>query len=221
MRDELASWSAVAEQMREHASSRSCRLRQPDRERGTNGNRVRQVAQAMEEQFKDDQQELETREKKRKVEDVKRIRRSVRESNKNQDLSHVQSEMGKLMHHDEQELLSRSCAPRPGEREWSTSVATRCTQGSLEKRAHVKREGHPSRQDGRRPTRGNQGSPNVRKRWVAKEYKTHARPELYASIPPLEALKIVLSKTATGKRGGKVVALIDVCRTAARRSPAG
>ena len=49
----------------------------------------------------------------------------------------------------------------------------------------------------------------MRARLVAKEYKTHARPELYASTPPLEAQKIVLSEISTGKRGGKVVALID------------
>ena len=54
------------------------------------------------------------------------------------------------------------------------------------------------------------GKPNVRAWWVAKEYKTHARPELYASTPPLEALRIVLSEIATGKRAGKVVALVDV-----------
>ena len=35
---------------------------------------------------------------------------------------------------------------------------------------------------------GQRGMPNVRARWVAKEYKTHARPELYASTPPLETL---------------------------------
>ena len=52
----------------------------------------------------------------------------------------------------------------------------------------------------------------MRARWVAKEYKTHARPELNASTPPLEALKVVLSEIATGKRGGKVVALVDVRR---------
>ena len=56
------------------------------------------------------------------------------------------------------------------------------------------------------------GKPNVRARWVAKEYKKHARPELYASTPPLEALKVVLSEIATGERGGKVVALVDVRR---------
>ena len=59
---------------------------------------------------------------------------------------------------------------------------------------------------------GQPGKPNVCARWVAKEYETHARPELRASTPPLEALKIVLSEIATGKRGGKVVALTDVRR---------
>ena len=46
----------------------------------------------------------------------------------------------------------------------------------------------------------------------AKEYKTHARPELCALSTPLEALKVVLSEIATGKREGKVVALVDVRR---------
>ena len=103
----------------------------------------------------------------------------------------------------------RSCAPRPGQKKWSTSVATRCTQGSPGQRAYVRWEGHPSRQDAE-TDKGQPGKPNARARLVAKEYKTHARPELYASTPPLEALKIVLSEIATGKRGGKVVALVDV-----------
>ena len=42
----------------------------------------------------------------RKVEDAKRIRRIVLENDKNKGLSHVQNEMGRLMRHDEQELLS-------------------------------------------------------------------------------------------------------------------
>ena len=52
----------------------------------------------------------------------------------------------------------------------------------------------------------------MRARSVAKECKTHARLELYASTPPLEALKVVLSEVATGVRGVKVVALVDVRR---------
>ena len=69
------------------------------------GSWVRQVAQAIEVQLKEGQQELKTGEWKRKVEDARRIRRICHE-NKNKDLSHVQSDIGKLMHHDERELLS-------------------------------------------------------------------------------------------------------------------
>ena len=58
----------------------------------------------------------------------------------------------------------------------------------------------------------------MRARWVAKEYKTHARPELHAPTPPLEALKVVLSEIATGTRRGKVVALVDVRRAYFLRS---
>ena len=60
--------------------------------------------------------------------------------------------------------------------------------------------------------KGQPRKPNVRARWVAKDNKTHARPELYVSTPPLEALKVVLSEIATGKRGGTVVALVDLRR---------
>ena len=60
--------------------------------------------------------------------------------------------------------------------------------------------------------KGQPGKPILRARWVAREYRTHARPELYASTPPLEALKVVLPEIATGMLGGKVVALVDVRR---------
>ena len=50
---------------------------------------------------------------------------------------------------------------------------------------------------------GQPGKPNVRARWAAKEYK------LYASMPPLEALKEPLSEVVTGNRTGKDVALVD------------
>ena len=49
--------------------------------------------------------------------------------------------------------------------------------------------------------KGEPGKPNVRARWVAKEHKRHAKPELYVSTPPPEALKVVLSEIATGERG--------------------
>ena len=60
--------------------------------------------------------------------------------------------------------------------------------------------------------KGQPGKPNIRARWVAKEFETHARPELYASTPLLEELKVVLSEIAKGRLGGKVVALVDVRR---------
>ena len=50
---------------------------------------------------------LKMREQRRKAEDAKRIRGIVHENDKNNMLSHVQKEMGRLVHHDEQELLSK------------------------------------------------------------------------------------------------------------------
>ena len=67
------------------------------------GTWVHQVARAMEEQLREDKQELKTREKKKKAKDAKRIRGIFHE---NKGTSHVQDEMEKLMHHDKQELLS-------------------------------------------------------------------------------------------------------------------
>ena len=70
----------------------------------------------------------------------------------------------------------------------------------------------PSRTGGQRPTKESQGSLVCPRDRSPKEYKTHARPELYASTPPLEALKVVLLDIATGEREGKVLALVDVRR---------
>ena len=96
--------------------------------------------------------------------------------------------------------LTQGCAPRQDVRRWSTFVATGCTQESPGRCANVRRGKHPSRQVGR-TDKGQPGKPNVRARWAPKEYKTHARPELYASTPP--ALEVLLSEVATEKRGGK------------------
>ena len=54
----------------------------------------------------EDQQELKTREQKKKAKDAKRTRGTVHENDKNKGTSHVQDEVWKLMHDDEQELLS-------------------------------------------------------------------------------------------------------------------
>ena len=63
------------------------------------GKSVRQVAQAMEEQLREPAG-AET------AEEAKRIRGIVHENDKIKGTSHVQDEMGKLMHHDERGLLS-------------------------------------------------------------------------------------------------------------------
>ena len=68
------------------------------------GSWLRQDAQAMEEHLKENQQGLNTREHQRKVEDAKRICTIVHENDEQE--THVQNEMGRLMHHDEQDLLS-------------------------------------------------------------------------------------------------------------------
>ena len=60
--------------------------------------------------------------------------------------------------------------------------------------------------------KGQPGKLNVRAKRVAKKFKTHGRPELYASTPPSEALKVVLCEIAMGEREGKVLALVDVRR---------
>ena len=67
---------------------------------------VRQVAQAMEEQLKEDEQELKKREQRRKARDAKRTRGIVHENDRKKRASSAYDEMVKLMHHDGQELLS-------------------------------------------------------------------------------------------------------------------
>ena len=153
---------------------------------------MRQVAQATEEQLEQDQQELETREKKRNVEGVKRIRGIVYENNKFKRLSHVQNEMGNLMHHDEQELLSVWEGWHWHDNKGGWLDPELCAKARREEveyiRRHkmytrVPRETCP-RETGRAPIKtgwaetdkGQPGQPNVRARWVAKEYKTHAKP---------------------------------------------
>ena len=124
------------------------------------------------------------------------------------------------MHHDEQELLSmwegwhwddnkcgwldpELCAKARREEVEHIRHHKRYTRECKERRSCVRRRKHPS--GGWVETdKGQPGKPNVRARWVAKEMR-HARPELYASTPPLEALKVVLLEIVMGKRGKKVV----------------
>ena len=60
--------------------------------------------------------------------------------------------------------------------------------------------------------KGTPEKPNVRCRWVAKDFKREPRPDLYAPMPPIEALRLVLSNAATGCRKKKAIAVVDVRR---------
>ena len=57
--------------------------------------------------------------------------------------------------------------------------------------------------------KGDQESPNYRSRFVAREVNTHRRGDLFAAPPPLEALQIILSMTATSNEG-EVVMINDI-----------
>ena len=70
------------------------------------GTWVREAARATDEQLKKDKQELEMREQRKRAEDANRICSMINENAENKGLSLVEVEMGKLMHQDEQELLS-------------------------------------------------------------------------------------------------------------------
>ena len=70
------------------------------------GTWVCQAAREIEEQLKKDKQELEMREQRKRAEDANRICSIINENAENKGLSLVEAEMGKLMHQDEQELLS-------------------------------------------------------------------------------------------------------------------
>ena len=70
------------------------------------GTWVREAARATEEQLKKDKQELEMREQRKRAEDANRICSIIHENAENKGLGLVEAEMRKLMHQDEQELLS-------------------------------------------------------------------------------------------------------------------
>ena len=59
--------------------------------------------------------------------------------------------------------------------------------------------------------KGDQSNPNYRSRLVAREINTHKRDDLFAATPPLEALKLILSLTATSNRG-EIVMINDISR---------
>ena len=59
--------------------------------------------------------------------------------------------------------------------------------------------------------KGDQESPNYRSRLVAREVNTNKRNDLFRATPPLEALNLVFSFTASGNKG-EVIMVNDISR---------
>ena len=56
--------------------------------------------------------------------------------------------------------------------------------------------------------KGDCSKPNYRSRIVAKEIKTHNRPDLFAATPPIENIKYLISRVASSQRGGRPTVLM-------------
>ena len=50
--------------------------------------------------------------------------------------------------------------------------------------------------------KGTSECPNIRSRWVAKEYNTGPRPELFSATSPLEGVKLATSEATSSNRKG-------------------
>ena len=59
--------------------------------------------------------------------------------------------------------------------------------------------------------KGTSECPNTRSRWVAKEYNTGPRPDLFSATSPLE-VKLVISEAASSNQKGTVLLVLDVRR---------
>ena len=119
----------------------------------------RKAARAIEEQLREDQQELEMRERKRKVEDAKKIRGIVHEMDKSK-ASGVAQCVGK----DRTGMTTSRdvCQSKTGRSEVHSSpqMYTRVSRDTC-----LRETGKaPSRHDGRRLTTDNQGSPTCARR---------------------------------------------------------
>ena len=177
---------------------------------------MREAARAIDEQLKKDKQELEMREQRKRAEDANRICNIINENAENKGLSLVEAVLSvwEGWHWDGNKggwLDPELCAK--ARREEVEYIRRHKMYVRVPREVCLRETGKAPIKTGWAETdKGQPGKPNVRARWVAKEYKTHARPELYAPTPPLEALNVVLSEIATGEREGKVLALVDVRR---------
>ena len=60
--------------------------------------------------------------------------------------------------------------------------------------------------------KGTSECPNTRSRWVAKEYNTGPRPDLFSATSPLEGVKLIISEASSSNQKGTVLSVIDVRR---------
>ena len=60
--------------------------------------------------------------------------------------------------------------------------------------------------------KGTSECPNIRSRWIAKEYNTGPRPDLFSATSTLEGVKLVISEAASSNQKGTVLLVIDVRR---------
>ena len=60
--------------------------------------------------------------------------------------------------------------------------------------------------------KGTAQDPNIRSRWVAKEFRTSVDPDLFAPTSPLEGIKLVISSAASTGRSDTVILIVDVRR---------
>ena len=96
-------------------------------------------------------------------------------------------------------------APKPDVRRWSTSGVTRFTRGCRGRHVSVTLGTHLIRKGCVETDKGQPGKAQHTR-------EGGSRRTSHATALPLQALKMVLSEIATGGRGRKVVALVDVRR---------
>ena len=152
------------------------------------GTWVRQAGTAIEEQLKKDKLELEMRERRKRAEDPNRKCGITHEHAENKGLSLVEAEMGKLTHQDEQELLSAWKGWHWDDNKGGGLDPELCAKARREEVEYIRRHkmhvrvprevclretGKAFIKTGWAETdKAEPGKPNVRARWVAKEYTT-------------------------------------------------
>ena len=154
------------------------------------------------------------REQKKKARVAKSVRGTVHGNDKNDGTDHVQDDVEKLVHHDEQALLSVWQGWDWDDTEGGWLDPELCAKARREEVEYIRHQKMHTRVPRETCLRGTEKAPiktewvetdegqpgklSVRARRVAKKYRTHARPELHALTPLLEAVE---SRTFRGSHG--------------------